>query len=79
MKQLTATITATQPLSDALRLVTLAAPDLPRLRAGQVILVRASPSFEPYLRAPFFPMPSATSLDGCAVLVGRDVPAECLY
>jgi hypothetical protein len=56
MKQFYANITASQFLTDSLRLLTLSSPDLPQLRAGQLVLVRANDSFDPYLRRAYFPL-----------------------
>jgi dihydroorotate dehydrogenase electron transfer subunit len=80
MRQFLATLTDRQSLHTHLQLLTLYAPDLPQLHAGQLILVRAGVRFDPYLRTAFFPISLAGSNDSCLLLAdGRDVPSEHLY
>jgi dihydroorotate dehydrogenase electron transfer subunit len=66
MKQLLVTISASQPLAPHLDLLTLVAPELPPLRAGQLLLARWPGRYDPYVRAAHFAIPSAES---CLIIV----------
>ncbi len=71
MKQFLAAVSDIQLLTPGLQLLTLAAPELTQLQAGQLLLARAPGQFTPYLRAPFFPIPSA---DASAIIARSDIP-----
>ena len=71
MRQLTATLTDRQVLSANLSVLTLSAPDLPQLRPGQLLLLRVGASFDPYLRAPCYPVPFPSANGACLLLVQR--------
>ena len=68
MKQLLVTISASQPLAPNLDLLTLVAPELPPLRAGQLLLARWPGRYDPYVRAAHFAIPSAES---CLIIVNK--------
>ncbi len=76
MKQLPTTITSTRLLAGSLHLLTLVAFDLPHLRAGQLILVRANDSLDPYLRRAHFPLPRLpiTNNNSCSLLIPTTDP-----
>jgi hypothetical protein len=80
MRQLTATISDRQSLQTHLQLLTLSAPGLPQLHAGQLILLRPGVGFDPYVRTAFFPIPLTGVSDGCLLLAdGRDGPPGPLF
>ncbi len=76
MKQFSATVANLQSLTSNLDLLTLTSPDMPQMRAGQLLLARTPNRFDPYLRAMHFAIPSS---DSCSIIVRRDVAVQRLY
>ena len=72
MKHISCTVTATAAAFGAHRIVTLSAPDLPRMRAGQLLLARMNDTLDPYLPSAYFRMPARPG--ELALLVDADDP-----
>ena len=61
MKHISCTVAATAAAFGTLRIVTLTAPDLPRMRAGQLLLARVNDTLDPYLPSAYFPLPEGAT------------------
>jgi NAD(P)H-flavin reductase len=78
MKHISCTVAATAAAFGARRIVTLSAPDLPRMRAGQLVLARVNDTLDPYLPAAYFPLPAGATpqvLRAAVHAAGVGVPA----
>ena len=84
MKHISCTVAATAAAFGARRLVTLTAPDLPRMRPGQLVLARVNETLDPYLPCAYFPLPAdqpgklTLLVEADDPLGGPDVPGKQL-
>ena len=73
MKHISCTVAATAAAFGARRIVTLSAPDLPRMRAGQLVLARVNDTLDPYLPSAYFPLPAGAG-SALTLLIAADDP-----
>jgi dihydroorotate dehydrogenase electron transfer subunit len=61
MKHISCRVATTADAFGGHKIVSLAAPDMPHMRPGQLVLARVNDTFDPYLPSAYFPLPASAS------------------